>query len=109
MRSVFSLMAASALLAACGGSDDNNNGAGNNPGTTVPAKGFLTSANYVGVAQTALQTNAYVLNISDLVFGVQVTDPQMLVKLDSTIKPAKGGSFLRAARSMAIAPPRLWP
>ena len=81
MRSVFSLMAASALLAACGGSDDNNNGAGNNPGTTVPAKGFLTSANYVGVAQTALQTNAYVLNISDLVFGVQVTDPQMLVKL----------------------------
>ena len=74
-------MAASALLAACGGSDDNNNGAGNNPGTTVPAKGFLTSANYVGVAQTALQTNAYVLNISDLVFGVQVTDPQMLVKL----------------------------
>lgn len=33
----------------------------------------------------------------------------MLVKLDSTISPANGGRSGRAARSMAMAPPRLWP
>ncbi|MNT38070.1 hypothetical protein D3C72_1742450 [compost metagenome] len=33
----------------------------------------------------------------------------MLVKLDSTISPAKSGCSGRAARSMAMAPPRLCP
>ncbi|MOA40012.1 hypothetical protein D3C78_1618410 [compost metagenome] len=33
----------------------------------------------------------------------------MLVKLDSTIRPAKSGCSGRAARSMAMAPPRLCP
>ena len=78
MRFVLSLLTTSVLLAACGGSDDNGVVT---PGTGDPSKNFLTTANYVGVAQAALQTNAYLLNLSDLVFGVQVIEPQMLVQL----------------------------
>ena len=77
MRSVLTLMAASALLVACGGGSDNNDFDNAPPGTPT---GFLTQSNYVPVAQTVLSTNAYLLNAASISIGAEVSDPAVLVK-----------------------------
>ena len=79
MRFVVSWVATCALLAACGGSDDSP--AGGIPGSGDAVKSYLAPANYVSVAQKVLQTHSYVLNVNDLVLGINIMEPETQAKL----------------------------
>ena len=81
MRFVLTL-AASVALAACGGGsgDDYGHDYDHDRGPSQGTQSTLTRANYVPVAQTALTTNAYLLDVPSMFLGAEVSDSAVLVK-----------------------------
>lgn len=85
MRSILTLVAASAFLVACGGGDGGSASGGASGLVETPAT--LTQANYVAVAQEALSSSAYLTTATDLVSGAQVSNPEVLIRFGQAQLP----------------------
>lgn len=94
MRSVLTLVAASALLVACGGGSDPAL-SGSTPAAATQAT--LTLANYVVVAQETLSSSAYLADATGLVTGAQVSDSEALIRFGQ-------GQLSKLPRWLADAP-----